>query len=81
MVKKKTTQNLSTYSAYKILIRMRKTRSPHSIVFVTNDPDGWFIHCIEYKTKSGIIAHDDFIIEKDMACWVKWHEGMGWEKV
>jgi len=78
---KKSTQNISTYSAYKVLLKMEKTGSPHSVVFVTNDTEGWFIHCIEYKTKSGLIDHDDFIIEKDMPDWVIWHEGMGWKKV
>ena len=79
--KTKDLQNISAFSSYKELMRMKKKKSPHSIVFCTNDPEGWFIHCIEYRTKSGAIMHDDYIIEKDMPDWTIWHKNMGWEEV
>lgn len=75
----KDTQNISEFSEYKELFRMKKKKSPHSLVFITNDKEGWWVHCIEYKTKSGIIAHDDYIIAKDMKDWINWHKNMGWE--
>jgi len=78
--KPKEIQNISEFSSYKELQRMKKKRSPHSILFCTNDPEGWFIDCVEYKTKSGVVMHDDYIIETDYLSWVKWHENLGWEK-
>lgn len=81
MAKNKDTQNISEFSAYKELGRMKKKRSPHSILICTNDPNSWFINFIEYKTKSGIISHEDFIIEKDLSEWILWHKNLGWEQV
>ena len=80
--KEKVVKNISEYTAYKELLRMKKkTRSPHSLVFLCDDPEGWFINCVQYRTKSGVVVHDDYIIEKDMPGWISWHENLGWEKV
>jgi hypothetical protein len=82
MAKKiKNLQNISEFASYKELARFKKKRSPHSVVFVTEDPEGWFIHCVEYKTKSGEVMYDDYIIEKDMNDWLTWHKNLGWEEV
>jgi hypothetical protein len=79
--KDKVIQNISEFSAYKELLRMKKERSPHSILFCTEDPEGWFINCVEYRTKSGVVMHDSFIIEKDMPGWISWHKNLGWIEV
>ena len=79
--KKENTQNISDFSAYKKLVSMTKKRSPHSIVFCTDDPEGWFINCVEYRTKSGVVIHDDYIIETDLESWITWHKNLGWEEV
>jgi len=79
--KPKEIQNISEFSSYKELLRMKKKKSPHSLLFCTEDPEGWFINCVEYRTKSGVVMHDSLIIEKDMPSWITWHENMGWEKV
>lgn len=76
--KKKIEHNISEFSSFKILSTWKKAKSPHTVVFVTNDPEGWFINCVEYRTKSGVVIHDDFIIEGDLEDWYKWHEGLGW---
>ena len=81
MAKKKETKNISEFSAYKELGRMKKKRSPHSILICTEDPEGWFIDFVEYRTKSGVVVHDDFIIEKDLPGWISWHKSLGWEEV
>jgi len=77
--KEKITQNISEFAEYKELGRMKKPRSPHTTVFLTNDPEKWFINCIKYKTKSGIVAHNDYIIAKDMPAWIVWHKNLGWD--
>jgi hypothetical protein len=81
MAKKKETKNISEFSAYKELLRMKKKRSPHTVVFLCDDPDGWFINCVEFRSKSGVVMHDDLINEKSMPGWISWHKNMGWEKV
>ena len=74
-------KNISDFSAYKELLRFKKERSPHTLVFLTNDPEEWFIDVIHYRTKSGVVTRDDYIIDKDKSNWIKWHEEMGWKKV
>lgn len=61
--------------------RFKKKRSPHTLVFLTEDPEEWFIDCIEYKSKSGVVIHDDIIIMKDMPDWIDWHKRLEWEEV
>lgn len=73
--------HISEYSKYKELSRYKKFRSPHTLVFMTNDPEEWFINCIEYRTKSGIVVHDSLIIASDFKQWSEWHQRMGWEKI
>jgi len=80
MAKKKEVKNISGFSAYKEIMRMKKKKSPHSVIFCTNDPDGWFINCVEYRTKSGVVMHDDCIIKKDLQEWIGWHKNIGWEE-
>ena len=75
------TGHISEYSRYKELSRFKKPRSPHTLVFMTEDPEEWFIYCIEYRTKSGEVVHDSLIIAADLDQWIGWHEGMGWERV
>lgn len=77
----KKTGHISEYSKYKELSRFKKSRSPHSLVFMTDDPEEWFINCIEYRTKNGMVVHDSLIIASDMEQWIGWHEGMGWERI
>jgi len=79
--KEKETQDISEFAGYKELLRMKKPRSPHSILFCTEDPEEWFVNCVEYKSKSGKVVHDDFIIMKDMPGWVSWHKNLGWNEV
>ena len=79
--KSKIDRNISDYSSHKKLLEMKKPKSPHSLVFMTKDKDGWFINCVEYKTKSGIVAHDELIIEKDMKQWIEWHKRLGWQEI
>ena len=82
MAKKvKEIQNISEFADYKKLAKMKKKRSPHTVEFLCNDPEGWFIDCVEYRTKSGVVMHDDCINEKDMPSWITWHNNMGWEEV
>lgn len=81
MAKKKEIQNISEFSAYKELGRMKKKRSPHSILICTDYPEGWFINFVEYRTKSGVVMHDDYIIEPDLKGWISWHKNLGWEEV
>jgi hypothetical protein len=77
---RKKVQYISEFSEFKELGRMKKKKSPHSLVFLTDDPEGWFIHSIEYATKSGKIAYNEIITEKDMPEWTSWHKTMGWEE-
>ena len=78
--KEKERKNISEFSAYKVLGRMKKKRSPHSILICTEDPEEWFIDFVEYRTKSGVVMHDDFIIAKDLPGWISWHKNLGWEE-
>lgn len=79
--KDKVIQNISEFSAYKELLRMKKKRSPHSVLFCIEEKEDWFINCIEYRTKSGVIIHDDCINVKSMPGWISWHKNLGWEEV
>jgi hypothetical protein len=79
MLKEKKIQHISEFSNYKELFRFKKDRSPHSVVFLTNDPQGWFINCVEYKTKSGMVSDNSIIIAKDLDNWIEWHRNLGWK--
>jgi len=76
---RKKTKNISDYKGYKEIYRLNKYKSPYRLVFVTNDPEKWFINCIEYRIKNGEIKNDSLIIASDLEDWIKWHEGMGWK--
>ena len=69
------------YSNHKIVKQFRKHRSPRTRLFLTNDPDEWFIDVVEIKTKTGEVTDDEgWIIEKDLDTWTSWYNGLGWEE-
>jgi len=80
-VEEKVIKNISEFSDYKEIAKFEKPRSPRTLVFLTNDPDEWFIDIIYYKTKSGIVTTEEYIIAKDLPDWIRWKEGLGWKKV
>ena len=60
----KPTNNIKDYD--KILYTLTKPHSPHSIAFVEDPNDDWFVFIKEYKTKSGDITYSEIITEKDL---------------
>ena len=79
--KVKVEHNIEEFAEFKELLRMKKPRSPHRVLFCTDDPEGWFIQCVEYKNKSGKVVHDDCINKNSMPGWVSWHKNLGWEEL
>jgi len=77
----KIVKNISEFSDYKEIAKFTKPRSPRSLIFLTKDPEEWFIDVIYYKTKSGEVIKENCIIAKDLSDWFRWKEGLGWEKV
>lgn len=72
--------NISQYKKHKLIARLKKTRSPHEILFSTSDPDGWFIDVIWYKKKTGEISDKSLIIKKDLDIWMRFQKSLGWEE-
>lgn len=69
------------FSKYKVVKKFNKPRSPRTRLFVTNDPDKWFIDVIEIKTKTGEVTDEEgWIIEKDLNDWTVWYNRLGWEE-
>lgn len=69
------------YPKHKIVKSFSKSRSPRTLLFITNDKDEWFIEVIEIKTKTGEVANrEGTIIAKDMPHWIKWLDGIGWKE-
>ena len=80
--KKETLYFPKDYPKYKIVKVFRKTRSPRTRIFATNDKEGWFIDTFEIKTRTGeVVDNEGWITEKDMADWTTWYAGQGWEEV
>jgi len=74
---KSLTENIKDYSDCKILYTLLKPHSPHTIVFVEDRVDPWFVHVITYKTKSGIVSDTSMIIAADIKTWKGHLEALG----
>ena len=68
------------YSKHKVLCRFTKKKSPYKVMFVTDDPDEWFIDVVYHK-KNGQVHDSSRIIEKDMETWKHWLVSNGWESI
>jgi len=76
-VKEKSTENIKEFSN-KILYTLEKARSPHTIVFIEDDIDPWFVFVKTFKTKSGIITDSNMIIGSDVESWISHLQHVGW---
>jgi hypothetical protein len=79
--KKPTTYFPKDYPDFKIIKKFKKGRSPRTRLFITNDPDEWFIDVIEIKTKSGEVTDEEgWVIRKDLDDWTEWYKRLKWEE-
>jgi len=79
---KKSKQHISEYANYKMLFEMKKPRSPITIRYCTNDlPDEHLIDYIEYRSKSGEITYNCFVIKPDINNHTKMNERDGFKKI
>jgi len=74
-------KNISEFSHFKKIKTYKKKGSPHTLEFLTIDPEGWFIDVVRYKTSSGEVVADHLIIEKDIPTWESFHMSLGWSEV
>lgn len=69
------------FKGYKVIKEFKKPRSPRTRLFLTNDPDKWFIDVIEIKTKTGEVTDEEgWIIERDVKGWSDWYNRLGWKE-
>jgi len=76
---KKQPAHISKYNNNKVLCKMTKPRSPRTILFC-KDTMG-FVNMIKYKTKSGDIINEPWILMKDLDYWILKYKEMGFEKI
>jgi len=72
------TENIKDYDSYKVLCEMTKIRSPHSIKFIEDLNDDWFVYALKYK-KTGEITDNFMIIKPDYETWIRHFEREGFE--
>jgi len=63
------TENIKDFSANKVLHTLTKLHSPHTIVFIEDLNDPWFVHVKTFKTKMGTITDSSMIIASDVSTW------------
>ena len=79
--KKEITHFPKDYPKFKIIKTFKKSRSPRTRIFATNDKDGWFIDVFEIKTRTGEVADNEgWITKKDMSDWITHYKNLGWEE-
>ena len=73
--------HISKYDNYEVLYRLSKFRSPISILFCSRNEDESFITVVKYKTKSGYITSEPWILEKDVERWLAKYENQGFKNI
>jgi hypothetical protein len=80
--KKKITQNITDFDKYKKICELKKTHSPITILFCTEDlPDEWLIDVVEYRTKSGVVSDTYYVTSKDMPEYIEFCVKDGHNKI
>lgn len=69
-VEKKEKEHISKYENNKILHTLTKKHSPQTVVFIEDEEDPWFVYCVYYQTKTGVINDDMMLIAKEVPDWV-----------
>jgi len=78
---KRRVENISEYASYKVLAHLIKPRSGISIKFVTNDPDGWTIDKLSYKTKTGEITLNEGINADSYKDFMRFYLEKGYKQI
>jgi hypothetical protein len=65
-IKEKSTENITDFSQNKVLYILRKPHVPHTIVFIEDKDDPWFVYVKYFKTKTGVISDSSMIIAGDV---------------
>lgn len=78
-IKEKKTENIADYSNSKVLYTLTKAHSPHTIVFLEDPEDPWFVYVTTFKTKAGTITNSSMITAKDVDVWLSHVLSMGHE--
>jgi len=76
---KKYLSHISKYNNHKVLYKMIKPRSPRTILFCEDIFK--FVAMVKYKTKSGDIIDEPWILLKDLDYWISAYEKMGFKKI
>lgn len=77
--KEKSTENIKDFSKNKVLYTLTKPHSPHTIVFLEDLEDPWFVYVTTYKTKAGTITDSSMIIAADVETWLSHMLSLGHE--
>jgi hypothetical protein len=73
--------NIKDYNNYKFLFRLKKSKSPIYVDFITDDAEEWFIRVVTYLSKSGKINDTYTIIKKDLENHLNFYKNKGFNKI
>ncbi len=65
----------------KKVILMRKSHSPHEVVFSPDPADNHFVNVILLKRATGQVVATHYILRSDMPSWVTMYEGDGFKTI
>ena len=65
----------------KRLYVLKKKRSPHTIEFIEDPEDDWFVYVAQIKNTTKKFESFSMIIQKDVETWLRSKVGEGWEIV
>ena len=75
-------KHIDDFKDYKIIKTWEKPRSPIRRIWLTNDPEEWFIDIIHVLKKSGKVKDTEgWITAKDIKNWTHWYKSLGWKEV
>jgi hypothetical protein len=77
---KKAPENISLFKNRECMLVMSKPKSPLTVAFYPEPPDGYLITLVQYKTKSGEIVHESMVIEPDLKRFIEIYTNDGYVK-
>ena len=77
---KKAPENISLFKNRECMLVMSKPKSAYSVAYYPEPPDGYLITIVQYKTKSGEIAHESMVIEPDLKRFIEIYTNDGYVK-
>jgi hypothetical protein len=63
----------------KRLYILKKKGSPHTIEYIEDPEDDWFVYVVKVRNTSKKFDSFSMIIQKDVESWLRCDTGQGWE--